>query len=252
MRYLLKLAYDGTRYHGWQLQPNAVTVQGVLNEMLSQIFESPVPTVGCGRTDTGVHARMFYVHFDHENELHVNFLGRLNFLLPRDIRVHAVYHAADDFNARYDALSRSYEYIVNFIPDPFIDKYSLFLHKKPNFELMNKAAGKLLNHTIFTSFSKSGGDNKTDLCKITEAEWRPYQKDTWKFYITADRFLRGMVRAIVGTLLLLGSGKISEEEFVHIIESKDRAKAGESVAPYGLFLCDVQYPKEVFSQENIE
>jgi tRNA pseudouridine38-40 synthase len=246
MRYLLKLTYNGTLYHGWQMQPNAVTVQGVLNEMLSQIFDVAVPTVGCGRTDTGVHARMFYVHFDNENELHENFLGRLNFLLPHDIRVHEVYRVAPDFNARYEALSRSYEYCVNFVADPFIDKYSLLLHKKPDFELMNKSAIKLLDHNIFTSFSKSGGDNKTDICKITEAEWRPYEKDTWKFYITADRFLRGMVRAIVGTLLLLGYGKISEEDFIHIIESKDRAKAGESVAPYGLFLCDVKYKEEVF------
>ncbi len=242
MRYLLKITYDGSSYHGWQLQPNASTVQGMINQALSEIFAKQADTLGCGRTDTGVHARMFYAQFDHETQLGPLLVGRLNFLLPKDIRIYEIYKVAPDFNARFDALSRTYEYNVHFHPNPFIYKYSLLLHQAPDFMLMNKAALRLLEYDLFTSFSKRGGDNKTDKCKVTEALWMKNENDNWKFRITADRFLRGMVRAIVGTLLLLGYGKITEEDFIHILEMHDRAGAGESVAAHGLFLHEVRYP----------
>jgi tRNA pseudouridine38-40 synthase len=242
MRYLLRISYDGTNYHGWQIQANAVSVQAVMNEALSIIFSRPMETLGCGRTDTGVHARIFYLHFDTDSLLDEKFIGHLNFLLPKDIRAYEVFLVNDDFSARFDAVSRSYEYHVHLIPNPFIYKYSLLLHKKPDFKLMNMAAENLLLHTIYTSFSKTGGDNKTDICKITEAEWKVSDNETGVFHISANRFLRGMVRAIVGTLLQLGYGKIDTDEFLAIIESKDRKRAGESVAPYALFLCNVKYP----------
>ncbi len=242
MRYLLKLTYDGTAYHGWQIQTNAVSVQGELQSVLTEILDKPIETVGCGRTDTGVHASMYFAQFDAEDELGDRFMLRANFMLPADIRLLTIQQVPETFNARFDARSRSYEYILNFVSNPFTYKYSLLLYNQPNFQLMNEAASILLNHSTFTSFSKSGSDQKTDRCKITIAEWRPYQDGIWKFHISADRFLRGMVRAIVGTLLDVGYGKISIENFNEIIESKDRTKAGASVAAHALFLCDIQYP----------
>ncbi len=243
MRYLLKLTYDGTAYRGWQIQPNAPTVQGVLNDVLALILGAPIETTGCGRTDAGVHASVFYAHFDAEDVISEKFIPRANFLLPMDIRVHEVYAVSSNFNARFDAMSRSYEYVVNFSQNPFIAKYALFLSKKPDFAVMNKAAQKLMEYDSFASFSKTGTDHKTMFCKITKAEWREYEHDIWKFHITSDRFLRGMVRAIVGTLLDLGWDKIKEHDVVKIIESNDRSKAGESVAAHGLFLSDVTYHK---------
>lgn len=241
MRYLLKLSYDGTRYHGWQIQPNSMTVQGTLNEVLTNILEVPTETIGCGRTDTGVHALVFYAQFDYIKELEEKFIMRVNFLLPDDIRIHSMQKVRSDFNARFDAQSRSYEYVTNYTLNPFIAKYALLLHKKPNFAAMNQAALQLLKYKSFASFSKTGATNKTDFCNITEAEWREHEQGIWKFHITSDRFLRGMVRAIVGTLLNIGFEKITELDFIKIIEGNNRILAGESVAAHGLFLTDVQY-----------
>jgi tRNA pseudouridine38-40 synthase len=244
MRYVIQLAYDGARYHGWQVQPGLITVQGVIQDLLSDFLNSPIDVTGCGRTDAGVHASMFFAHFDTEEELTIKFIPRANFYLPPDIRVQHIFNAGGDFNVRFDALSRSYEYSVHFTPDPFRSRYSLWLHHQPDFDRMNAAAEKLLDYTTFTSFSRTGGDNKTDICKVTEAVWRQHSPNIWKFHITADRFLRGMVRAIVGTLLDLGTGRITENDFITIIEAADRTKAGESAEAHGLFLCDVRYPKE--------
>ncbi len=248
MRYLAELNYDGTNYHGWQVQPNAKTVQGVLNHVLSEISLVHVESTGCGRTDTGVHARKFYAHFDLPL-VPANFVRRANILLPADIRIQKLYAVGDEFNARFDALSRSYEYSVNFKPDPFIYKYVLLLYNKPDFEAMNKAAAKLMDYITFSSFSKTGADNRTDKCKITEAAWRIHEDGVWKFHITSDRFLRGMVRAIVGTLLLVGFDKINLADFTSIIENYDRSTAGESVAAHGLALTDVVYPEEIFLKQ---
>lgn len=241
MRYLLKLCYDGTLYHGWQVQPNATTVQGVIHNMMEEVFHAPIEITGCGRTDTGVHASLYYAHFDCE-ALPENFIRRGNFLLPPDIRLLDCIPVNHTFHARFDAISRSYEYTVTFKPSPFIYKYALLLYRKPDFNLMNEAAALLLPHDNFGCFGKTGADNKTDICRITKAQWEPHENDNWKFHITSDRFLRGMVRAIVGTLLDVGYGKLSIPEFIEILRSGDRNLAGESVEACGLSLCAVRYP----------
>ncbi len=250
MRYLLHLSYDGTAYHGWQIQPNANTVQGAIQDALFEIFNIRVDTMGCGRTDTGVHASSYYAHFDLDTPLVPNFIKRANIILPLDIRLNSIYEVPSDFNARFAAKSRSYEYRLYFAPDPFRYKYALMLFNKPDFDAMNEAAQSLLSFTEFSSFSKTGADNKTDYCKITEAVWRQHSNEEWKFHITSDRFLRGMVRTIVGTLLLLGNQKITLNDFIQIIESKNRSNAGESVAAHALFLCDIQYDETVFLKQQ--
>lgn len=247
-RYFIKLSYKGTKYHGWQIQPNSSTIQEILNQDLSLILKEKIEVTGAGRTDTGVHARIYYAHFDSSvNDLNAdrNLVFRINGKLPKDIAIQQILKVKPDAHSRFDALSRTYEYHITRIKDPFLTDFAYYLYGDLNFQDMREAASHLTNVSDFTSFSKVDTDVKTNICKVTRAVWT-IDKDRMIFSITADRFLRDMVRAIVGTLLDIGFGKIGFDDFVEIIEKKNRSAAGNSVPAKGLFLTDIQYPPEVF------
>lgn len=242
MRFFITLSYDGTRYHGWQIQPNGDSVQQRLQEALSTLLRKPVEVVGAGRTDTGVHARMMVAHFDWEETIDGKQLAyKLNKLLPGDIAVQEVRQVEDDMHARFSATSRTYHYFIHTRKDPFLQAYSWQIPFALDFEKMNEAAKVLPEYKDFTSFSKVNTDTKTNLCDLKEAFWEEVEPGQWRFTITANRFLRNMVRAIVGTLVEVGRGRISIEEMRHIIEAKDRCQAGESVPGKALFLVDIKY-----------
>lgn len=241
-RYFIYFGYDGTAYHGWQVQPNGISVQGVLMQALSTLLRGHVEVVGAGRTDAGVHARCMVAHFDSEMCLDAErMVDKLNRLLPPDIAVYRLLPVPSDAHARFSALSRRYEYYVTTAKSPFERDYSYRLIKTPDFELMNQAAALLIGRKDFTSFSKLHTDVKTNICEVTLARWTKVNDNTWMFTIEANRFLRNMVRAIVGTLLDVGFGKINLLEFQQVIENKDRCSAGMSVPGKGLFLVDVGY-----------
>ncbi|WP_413669884.1 tRNA pseudouridine(38-40) synthase TruA [Mucilaginibacter sp. Mucisp86] len=250
-RYFIELAYNGTAYHGWQVQQNAVSVQELLNKALSTILRQPIETTGCGRTDTGVHAKEFFAHFDAplppEGGVSVlestPFRGRggLNALLPYDIAIKNVIPVHADAHARFDATARSYQYHLHFNKDPFLHGYSWQLRDVPNIDLMNQAAAIMMQYIDFSCFSKSNTQVKTNNCKITRAEWIKTDNGI-VFHITADRFLRNMVRAIVGTLMMIGREELKPEAIREIIESKNRSNAGTSVPACGLYLTEVKYP----------
>jgi tRNA pseudouridine38-40 synthase len=240
-RYFIELAYDGTSYHGWQVQQNALSVQELLNKALSTLLRQPIETIGCGRTDTGVHAKEYFAHFDgpQPTEGIVNLRG-LNALLPHDIAIKRIIPVHADAHARFDATLRSYEYHIHFEKNPFLNGYSWLLRDRPNLELMNKAAAIIMEYIDFSCFSKSNTQVKTNNCKIAKAVWEQTENGIM-FKISADRFLRNMVRAIVGTLLLVGKGEMQPEEIRDIIESKNRSNAGMSVPACGLYLTEVKY-----------
>jgi tRNA pseudouridine38-40 synthase len=248
-RYFIELAYDGTNYHGWQTQPNAVAVQEVLDKALSTVLREPIETLGCGRTDTGVHAKEFFAHFTPQSpeggvfdEVVLNNMVRsLNSILPRDIAIKNIIPVHFDAHARFDATLRSYQYHIHFNKDPFKNNYSWLLRDQPDLELMNQAVGIIMEYIDFSCFSKSNTQTKTNNCKITRAEW-VREGDGIVFHISADRFLRNMVRAIVGTLIMVGRKEIEPEAVRQIIESKDRSNAGSSVPACGLYLTEVKYP----------
>jgi len=247
-RYFIFISYKGSSYHGWQIQPNALTVQKVLDNALSVIVNEKIVTTGAGRTDAGVHALVFCAHFDcllNDLSSNKNLLFRLNRYLPDDISVHSVKKVSQDANARFGAISRTYKYYISQKKDPFFDKSSWYIHGKIDIAAMNEASGQLLSHSDFTSFSKLHSNTKTNFCKIFKASWDE-EDDRLVFTIKADRFLRNMVRAIVGTLVEVGSGKINLKEFETIILAKDRCKAGKSAPAKGLFLVDIEYPEQVF------
>ena len=247
-RYFIFISYKGTSYHGWQLQPNSVTVQKILDNALSVVLSEDISTTGAGRTDTGVHALVFCAHFDsHSPDLaeKKNLIFRLNRLLPGDISVNAVRRVLTDANARYSAVSRTYRYYISRIKDPFFNSSSWFLHGNIDIEVMNQACRILFNHSDFTSFSRLHSGSKTNICKIYDAGWKE-QDGRLVFTIRADRFLRNMVRAIVGTMVEIGFSKISLEEFEKIIQARDRCRAGRSAPARGLFLSDIEYPEEIF------
>ena len=246
-RYFIELCYNGTNYHGWQVQPNAVTVQEVLNRCLTTVLRQAVETTGCGRTDTGVHAKEFFAHFDlttDDTPLTIdqaaNLVRSINAILPKDIAVKNIFAVAADANTRFDAKLRSYEYHIHFNKDPFKTGYSWELRDRPDVVLMNKAAAVIKGYTDFSCFSKSNTQVKTNNCKITVAEWVE-NTDGIVFKISADRFLRNMVRAIVGTLLMVGKKELEPEAVREIIESKNRSNAGMSVPACGLYLTQVLY-----------
>lgn len=243
-RYLIQLAYDGTSYHGWQIQPNGSSVQEVLQVTLSTLLRETVKVVGCGRTDTGVHAKYFVAHID--VEVTIDDLDKLRYklngFLPKDVSVFDIKETTEDFHARFTATARSYEYHLVTRKSPFLTSYSYRPIFELDFEAMNAAAVHLLSTSDFTSFSKLHSDAHTNICNVTEVIWKQVDTHHWIFHITANRFLRNMVRAVVGTLLEVGKGKITEEEFCKIIDIKDRSKAGISVPAQALFLTDVQYP----------
>jgi tRNA pseudouridine38-40 synthase len=244
-RYFIQLSYDGTTYHGWQTQPNAVAVQEVLDKALSTVLREPVETVGCGRTDTGVHAKDFYAHFDLVDGPslmdHGNFLRSINSVLPHDIAIKNIIPVDAEAHARFDATLRSYQYHIHFNKDPFKHSYSWLLRDVPDLKLMNEAARIIMEYTDFSCFSKSNTQTKTNNCKISRAEWVK-EDDSIVFHISADRFLRNMVRAIVGTLIMVGREEIQPEAVRNIIESKNRSNAGASVPACGLYLTEVKYP----------
>ncbi|PWS30743.1 tRNA pseudouridine(38-40) synthase TruA [Pedobacter paludis] len=243
-RYFIQLSYDGSLYHGWQIQPNAITVQELLDKAMSTYFRQTIETLGCGRTDAGVHATDFYAHFDVENineEKVLKSVAGINAMLPYQIAAKTVIPVKDEAHARFDAVARAYKYYVHFEKDPFKVNRSWLLKDKLDVNLMNKAAEQLLNYTDFSCFSKSNTQTFTNNCKITKAVFEETDNGL-VFTIQADRFLRNMVRAIMGTLVRIGKGEIDLDDFKAIIESKNRSKAGQSVPACGLYLVKVEYP----------
>lgn len=241
-RYFIYLAYDGTNYHGWQIQPNGISVQECLMKALSTFLRREVEVIGAGRTDAGVHASLMVAHFDHDELLDTaSVTDKLNRLLPPDISVFRVCPVKPDAHARFDAVARTYKYYVTTAKYPFHRQYRYRVHHPLDYARMNEAARVLFDYTDFTSFSKLHTDVKTNICHITHAEWTQEDEHTWVFTIRADRFLRNMVRAIVGTLLEVGRGKLTPDGFRKIIEQQDRCKAGTSAPGQGLFLVNVEY-----------
>lgn len=242
MRYFIQLSYDGTAYHGWQVQPGASSVQETLQEALSTLLRRDTPVTGAGRTDTGVHAAMMVAHFDADAAVDgTQLVYKLNRLLPRDIAVQRVWHVADDLHARFSATHRTYHYHVHLGKQPFQRHYSWQLFRELDFALMNEAARRMMQYEDFTSFSKVNNDQKTNICHISEAYWQEVGPNQWRFTVTANRFLRNMVRAIVGTLVEVGRHRLTVDEFCAVIERKDRQSAGESVPAHALSLVDIQY-----------
>lgn len=247
-RYFIKLSYKGTNYHGWQIQPNAITIQEVLNKAFTTILREEIELTGAGRTDTGVHALNYIAHFDSQTknlELDSKLLFKINSFLPCDIVVHTIQKVNNDAHARFDAVSRTYNYYINYTKDPFLLETSYYYSQELDIVKMNEASKLLMDYTDFTSFSKLHTDVRTNNCKIIEANWI---KDNHKiiFTISADRFLRNMVRAIVGTLFDIGRNKLSIDDFTHIIESKNRSDAGASAPAHGLFLSKIIYPENIY------
>jgi tRNA pseudouridine38-40 synthase len=241
MRYFIQISYNGTNYHGWQQQPNASSVQETLNKALSTVLNRTIDCMGAGRTDTGVHATQMYAHFDcDELQNTTSIIHKLNSFLPKDIVVHDLIQVQDDAHARFDATKRTYEYHIHSFKNAFLQNKSWYFHQKLTIDLMNEACKILFNHTDFQCFSKVHTDVNTFDCKIYEAFWK-LENANLIFTISADRFLRNMVRAIVGTMVNVGLEKITLEEFQTIIESKDRKKAGFSVPAHGLYLTKIEY-----------
>ncbi len=250
-RYFLQLSFKGTNYHGWQLQPNAVTVQMMVDKALRTILKKEVQTTGAGRTDTGVHAGFYVAHFDSDEsfrDMHAKnkLLQSLNAILPYDIAIADIYEVAPQAHARYSAISRTYEYTVINVKNPFMSEQAWYIVQELDLNQMNRCATLLLNHHDFTSFSRLHSNTKTNLCKISEAFWTD-GPGKLVFRITADRFLRNMVRAIVGTMIEAGRGKIDSDQFIRIIESKNRKNAGASAPAKGLVLTNIEYPVDIKS-----
>jgi len=251
-RYFIFLKYKGTTYHGWQLQPRSLTIQEVVDKALSTILNCKTLTTGAGRTDTGVHARFFAAHFDSDrNDLseNNNIISRLNKFLPSDISVMGIRQVIPEAHARFSAISRTYKYYISKTKDPFHSDLSWFSYSIPDMEPMNEAAALLLDYDDFTSFARLHSDVKTNICKVTHAEWKE-GNNMLVFTIRADRFLRNMVRAIVGTLVDVGLKKYDSERFRMIIEAKDRGMAGKSAPAKGLFLEAIEYPENIFPESQ--
>lgn len=246
-RFFIQLSYNGSGFCGWQQQPGVETIQETLNGKMSLLLREKISCVGCGRTDTGVHARKFYAHFDSsvpdiENEEKIIF--RLNKMLPKGIAIQKIFRMKqENAHARFDAISRSYEYHISSLKDSFGADLSWELHEELDMEKMNIAAKIIPTYDDFIAFSKTGSDNKTTICNVTVSEWKR-EGERLTYHITANRFLRNMVRAVVGTLVDVGRGKIEVEEVHRVIQSRQRSQAGQSVPARGLFLADVKYPAE--------
>lgn len=245
MRYFLELAYQGRVFHGWQRQPEAVSVQEKVEDALSVLTQQSIEVVGAGRTDAGVHARQLFAHFDSEQELGKELVFKMNSMLPKEIAIKAVHKMRPQAHARFDALSRSYEYYVIQEKDPFAFGAAYWVKRELDMDKMNRAAELMLGYRDFKCFSRSRTDVRTYNCKLEHAFWEE-RTDMLVFKIKADRFLRNMVRAIVGTLLEMGLGRMEVEQMHQIIQSKDRTRAGASAPAHGLYLTKVEYPKELF------
>ncbi len=245
-RYFLDISYNGTNYHGWQIQPNAETVQAELQACLTKVLREPIEVMGSGRTDTGVHAKQQVVHFETDQDLDArDLIFKLNSILPVDISANSLRAVKYDAHTRFDAIERAYEYYINKQKSPFSVGLSYYFKYDLNVELMNQAAKELIGEQDFESFSKVKTEVNNFICTIVKAEWRT-ENDKLVFHVKANRFLRGMVRALVGTLLDVGQGKLTVEEFVNIIKAKDRKVAGRAVPAHGLFLTAVNYPEEIY------
>ena len=251
-RYFITLSYDGTAYHGWQIQPNGISVQEVLEHALSTILRESIAITGAGRTDAGVHGRMMVAHFDTELSFDcAQLVYKVNRLLPRDVSVSRIEPVSEDLHARFSATSRTYHYYVHTGKQPFSRQYSCVLHYSLDFDKMNEAAAYLIGEKDFKCFCKAGADVKTTICNLTEARWIPTNDEftlttddtvtNWCFVITANRFLRNMVRAVVGTLIEVGRGRLSLDEFKKIVDGGTRSDAGESMPGNALFLWEVKY-----------
>lgn len=244
MRYFIEFAYNGKNYHGFQTQPNASSVQETLTKALQLLIDKSIEIVGAGRTDAGVHARQMYAHFDIENVIDATYwLPKLNSYLPKDIVIYSIFEVDEEAHARFDATARTYEYYMHTFKDAFLEDTSWYYFQKLDINKMNEACQLLYQYTDFECFSKVNTDVHTFNCVITEAHWKTINNQL-VFTIKADRFLRNMVRAIVGTMINIGTGKTTIEDLKEIIESKNRSKAGFSVPAHGLYLVQVEYPFE--------
>ena len=248
MRYFLWLSYDGRDYHGWQVQPNGISVEEVVEQCLSTLLRKETDIVGAGRTDTGVHATGMVAHFDTAEPLADadSLLHRLDRMLPATISAYALRPVKPEAHARFSAIEREYRYHIILHKDPLLHHCAWQVPFPLDFTLMNEAAEVMRKYEDFTSFSKLHTDVKTNICHISHARWTQVADGHWCFTIRADRFLRNMVRAIVGTLLDVGRGKLSIDDMCRIIERKDRCAAGQSVPAHGLTLCEVAYPDHIF------
>ncbi|TAI49508.1 tRNA pseudouridine(38-40) synthase TruA [Flagellimonas allohymeniacidonis] len=250
MRYFIRFSYFGKAYHGWQRQPNAISVQEILENAMSTLLRAPVEIVGAGRTDAGVHAREMYAHFDFDGAIDSKELvQRLNSFLPDDIAIQDIVRTSNDAHARFDASERTYEYWIVQQKDPFFTDFAHHVWQPLQISKMNEAAALLLEHEDFECFSKSNTDVKTFICDVRKAVWTK-EENKWVFAITADRFLRNMVRAVVGTLLEVGLGKQEPVGINKIIESKSRSEAGVSVPAKGLYLTHILYPNSIFDEQE--
>lgn len=249
MRYFIFLQYDGTAYHGWQSQPNATSVQETIEQKLSLLLQRELFIVGAGRTDAGVHARLMVAHFEiDEKEKKIDtqdLTRRLNGILPKDIAIIKIVPVTGDAHARFSPISRTYRYYITRHKDPF-NPYAYRVFWDLDIDLMNQAAKKLFDYIDFTSFSRLHTDVKTNNCRIMEAKWTTDGDGCFVFVIKADRFLRNMVRSIVGTMILVGRHRMTIEQFCQVIEGKNRCKAGESAPANALFLEEIEYPKDIF------
>jgi tRNA pseudouridine38-40 synthase len=242
MRYFIWLSYDGKRFHGWQRQPNGISVQEELERGLSLLLKCDVDVVGAGRRDAGVHARQMAAHFDYDGGFDMqNLAYKLNRLLPHDIAIQRIEPVAPDLHARFSATSRTYHYHIHLRKNPFLWDYSYKPHFEPDFALMNEAAATLLEYEDFGAFCKAGSDVKTTLCRVTHAQWHQTSPDTWYFRITANRFLRNMVRAVVGTLMEVGRHRMTVDDFRRVVEGRQRTQAGESMPGHALYLEEITY-----------
>jgi len=252
-RYFIKLSFYGTNYHGWQTQDNSLCIQSVMNHALSVILRKDIDITGAGRTDAGVHAREFFAHFDTElildSEKQKKLIYNLNGYLPDDIVVHSAFEVRSDAHARFSAISRTYQYIITTKKDPFLNGLAYRYTGHLDIDLMNKGADIIKENSDFTSFAKLPSETKTNICRVTHARWNVHDNQLI-FTITADRFLRNMVRAIVGTLIDLGRNRLKLEDIEKIILAKDRSAAGYSVPACGLCLVSVQYPESIFLKQN--
>lgn len=246
MRYFIRFAYDGTAFHGSQRQPNGVTVQETMEQALAMIFREDMPLTFAGRTDAGVHAREMYAHFDINASIVNNLKFRLNGILPDSIAIYDIFRVTDDAHARFSAKRRTYEYHVIDHKDPFLLPYATRLRTPIDFVAMNEAARHLIGRQDFASFCRTHTDVKTTICDLTQAEWKELGNGHAVFTISADRFLRNMVRAVVGTLFQVGIGKITKEQFAEVIAQHNRCSAGDSAPAQGLYLTHIEYPKEIF------
>jgi tRNA pseudouridine38-40 synthase len=245
-RYFLELSYKGSAFHGWQIQSNAFTVQECIEKALSTYFRMPISVMGSGRTDTGVHASQQVCHFDLTNtELGENFIKAVNAILPKDIAIHAVRNVQPEAHARFDATKRSYFYRITFSKNPFLQDLAWQLFQHPDVDAMNEAAQILLDYEDFECFSKVHTEVNHFRCKIFEAYWEPNGEELL-FHISANRFLRGMVRSIVGTLLEVGFGQRPVADLHRIIATKDRNQAGKAAPAKGLFLSRIEYPSDIY------